>query len=127
MYASDRQRHKCNAKTWTQLSECTWNTCTFQSRLKEAIPRFLNNVFSLSNLCHNIFFRRNGIRTQCFRAFLSIYIYIAHKNRQCYEYINSNLKLKYMDKRIEFISFFLISGLITHHTVQTIDNARYSS
>lgn len=55
MYASDRQRHKCNAKTWTQLSECTWNACTFQSRLKEAIPRLLNNVF-LSNLCHNIFF-----------------------------------------------------------------------
>lgn len=50
MYASDRQRHKCNAKTWTQLSECTWNACTFQSRLKEAIPRFLNNVFSLKPL-----------------------------------------------------------------------------
>lgn len=24
------------------------------------------------------------------------HFYIAHKNRQCYEYINSNLKLKYM-------------------------------
>lgn len=61
----------------------------------------------LSQTSATIFFpRRNGIRTQCFRAFLSIYIYIAHKNRQCYEYINSSLKLKYMDKRIEFISFF---------------------
>lgn len=122
MYASDRQRHKCNAKTWTQLSECTWNTCTFQSRLKEAIPRFLNNVFSLKPLPQYFFPVETGFEHSVLEHF-----YIAHKNRQCYEYINSNLKLKYMDKRIEFISFFLISGLITHHTVQTIDNARYSS
>lgn len=48
------------------------------------------------------------------------HFYIAHKNRQCYEYINSNLKLKYMDKRIEFISFFL--NIWSYYTSDCADN-----
>lgn len=73
-------------------------------------------MFSLSNLCHNIFF---PVETGFEHSVLE-HFYIAHKNRQCYEYINSNLKLKYMDKRIEFISFFL--NIWSYYTSDCADN-----
>lgn len=75
------------------MHEYTWNT-HFKQYCGSQI---YSKVFSIKCLPQYFFPSKRDIKG--FIALPSIYIYIADKNRQYYEYINnSNLELKYIEK-----------------------------